>query len=55
MTNIVSTVNGYEIHVEAKPDGLWMTYTYWVQVGPKWDDTKEWKTLRGAIAWCEKH
>lgn len=53
MANVVSTVNGYAIHVEAKQEGRWMVYSYWTEVEPK--KYRTWKTLGGAIKWCEKH
>lgn len=49
--NLVAVVNGYEIYVQKSNSG----YPYWVQVGKKWNDTKSWKTLKGAMSWCEKH
>ena len=55
MKNAVCEVNGHQIHVEGREEGRYMVYTYWVQVGPRWNDTKTWKTLKGAIKWCETH
>lgn len=55
MKNVVSEVNGYKIHLEiTKQEGeIFAYYTYWTEIGP--GKTKKWKTLRGAIKWCEKH
>lgn len=55
MKNVVTEVNGYQIHIEEKIEGIWAVYTYWTQVGPRAEDTKTWKTLKGAIKWCENH
>lgn len=55
MKNVVSTVNGYNIHLEiTKREGeIFADYTYWTEIEP--GKTKKWKTLRGAVNWCEKH
>lgn len=55
MKNVVTTVNGYMIHLEInhRAGEIFADYTYWTDLED--GKTKTWKTLRGAIAWCEKH
>lgn len=52
MNNIVSIVHGYEIHVSPFSGTYWIYY-YDFETGKTIN--KEWKTLKGAIKWCEKH
>ncbi|MBQ2212114.1 MAG: hypothetical protein II410_04400 [Ruminococcus sp.] len=50
--NVVCEVNGYEIHVSFDNSG----YPYWVRINESWNaPVMSWKTLKGAINWCEKN
>lgn len=48
MKNVVSVVHGWEIHLSP------FSNTYWVY-DEETNTSKEWKTLRGAVRWCERH
>lgn len=52
MKNVVSIVHGYEIHLSPFSNTYWV-YEYDREIGKTIN--KEWKTLAGAIRWCEKH
>ena len=52
MSNVVCTIHGWEIHVSPFSSTYWV---YYYDYETRKAVNKEWKTLKGAIRWCEKH